>query len=379
MKVMAVTLAKKNWVTGIWTFLELTRRALEPVGIDYRVPDHWLNHRQPRRPLRALVRVLSWFAGTPYEIDIRRRVVGPALSGITRRESRSYNPDVLHIQGGLAAGLILGFLDEERVPWVLHLHSIDSELMKAEGVAPDHPLVIFSDHLLRKSIASAPVACAISNDLLERIRNMGIDVSGVRVVHNPVIIPELPEAPDPGPYVFLPARLSREKGVDIAISAWHVVEREFPDLSLIIAGAGPEEPALRGMVQETGLKSVRFLGRLSWEETLAWTRGALVLLHTTVPRGGAREGLGMTVLEAMALGVPVVSTDRGGAAEALGDAGVFVPPFDTEALASATIRLIRDRDLRRDLGQKGAQRAREMFGPEIYASKMKKAFADAIG
>lgn len=379
MKAMAVTLARKDWVSGIWTFLELSRRALEPVGIEYRVPDHWLNHRQPRRPLRALVRALSWFAGTAYEIDIRRRLIGPALSGIVRRESRSYNPDVLHIQGSLAAGLILDFLAEERVPWVLHLHSIDSELIKAEGIASDHPLVIFSDHLLRKSIASAPVACAISNDLLERIRNMGIDVSRVRVVHNPVIIPELPETPDPGPYVFLPGRLSREKGVDMAISAWQVVERESPGVSLIIAGVGPEEPALREMVQETGLKGVRFLGRLSWEETLSWTRGALALLHTTVPRGGTKEGLGMTVLEAMALGIPVISTDMGGAAEALGDAGLFVPPFDTEALAIATVRLIRDHDLRRDLGQRGVLRAREMFNPEIHASKMKKVFTDAIG
>ncbi len=379
MKVMALTMAKRNWVTGIWTFLEITKRALEPVGIEYRIPDHWLNHRQPRRPLRALIKTLSWLAGAPYEINIRKKLIGPALSGIARRESRSYNPDVLHIQGSLAAGLILDFLAEERVPWVLHLHSIDSELIRAEGLAPDHPLVIFSDHLLRKSIAAAPVACAISNNLLERIRALGIDVSGVRVVHNPIFVPELPPVEAEGPYVFLPARLTPEKGVDLAIEAWNLVEKDLPGVYFYIAGTGPMELALTELVQGRGLRNVRFLGNLPWEKTMAFASGAALVLHTTVPRGGVREGLGMTILEAMALGVPVVSTDTGGAVEALGDAGIFVPPFDSEALASAILRLLRDEPLRRDLGQKGAGRAREVFSPELYASKMKDAFRDAMG
>ncbi|MGB9589408.1 MAG: glycosyltransferase family 4 protein [Candidatus Hydrothermia bacterium] len=379
MKVMALTLAKRHWVTGIWTFLDMTRKALEAVGIEYRVPDHWLNHRQPRWPLRSMVRVVSWLAGTPYEINVRRWLIGPALSGIARRESRFYNPDVLHIQGSLAAGLILEFLMEERVPWVLHLHSIDSELIRAEGLAPDHPLVILSDHLLRKSIASAPVVCAISRNLVDRIAALGIDVSRIRVVHNPIIIPELPEPPPCGPYVFLPARLSPEKGVDIAISAWKGVEKECPDVSLIIAGTGPQQDALMEMVQRAGATGIRFLGKLSWEETLAWTKRALVLLHPTVPRGGTREGLGMTVLEAMALGVPVISSDRGGAAEALGDAGIFVPPLDAEAMGQAIIRLIRDEALRHELSHRGIQRAEEMFGPDLYASKMARAFKDAVG
>lgn len=379
MKVIAATLANRNWVTGIWTFLELTRKALETVGIEYLVPDHWLNHRQPRRPLRAIVKALSWFAGSSYEINFRRRLVGPAFSGIMRRESRFYNPDVLHIQGSLTAGLILDFLADERVPWVLHLHSIDSELMRAEGLPADHPLIVFSDHLLKKSIRQAPVACAVSNNLLERIRAVGIDVSRVRVIHNPVLVPDLPPASRVDPYVFLPARLTAEKGVDLAISAWELVEKEFPGVWLYIAGTGPMEPALRELAHERGLKRVKFLGRLPWEETMALAGGALLVLHPTVPRGGTREGLGMTILEAMALGKPVLTSDTGGATEALGDAGVFVPPFDTEAMALAIIRLLRDEPLRHELGQKGVQRAKELFSPDLYAEKMREAFRDAMG
>ena len=379
MKVMAVTLAKRDWVTGIWTFLELTRKALEAAGIEYRVPDHWLNHRQPRRPLRAIVKALSWIAGSSYDINIRRWLVGPALSGIVRRESRSWCPDALHIQGSLAAGLILDFLAEERVPWVLHLHSIDSELVRAEGFPDDHPLVVFSDHLLRKSILSAPVACAISRNLLERIAALGIDVSRVRAIHNPVSVPELPLADASEAYVLLPARLTPEKGVDLAISAWELVEKDFPGVWLYIAGKGPMEPGLRDLARDMGLRNVKFLGNLPWEETMALARGALVVLHTTVPRGGTREGLGMTILEAMALGKPVVTSDSGGAAEALGDAGIFVPPFDAEAMALAIMRLLRDEALRHELGQKGSQRAKELFSPELYAGKMRDAFRDAMG
>ncbi|MEO0140569.1 MAG: glycosyltransferase family 4 protein [candidate division WOR-3 bacterium] len=379
MKVLAITLAKKDWVTGVWTFLEITRKALEAEGIQYVIPDHWLNHREPRRPLRAIVKALSWFAGTPYEIDMRRRLTGPALAGITRRLSRFHNPDVLHIQGSLAAGLILDFLRAERVPWVLHLHSVDSELIRAEGIPPDHPLVIFSDHLLRKSIREAPVTCAVSHNLRDRIAALGIDVSRVRVVHNPIIVPELPDVPRTGPYIFLSARLTPWKGVDLAISAWERVEKELPEVFLYIAGSGPEEPSLRNLIKERDLKRVVFLGMLSWEEAMSWASKALLVLNPSVPRGGARESLPFSVLEGMALGVPVISSDTGGAKEALGDAGILIPPFDTEAMADAMIRLIKDEALRRELGQKGIRRAKEVFGPELYARRMRDAFASAIG
>jgi glycosyltransferase involved in cell wall biosynthesis len=378
MKALAITLAKRSWVTGVWTFLEVTKRVLEREGIDYLLPDHWLNRREPRRPLRALVKAYSWLTGTSREINIRRMLIGPALSGIARRESRFHNPDVLHIQGSLAAGLILDFLAEERVPWVLHLHSIDSELIRAEGLEDDHPLVIFSDYLLKKSIKSAPVACAVSWNLRERLAALGADVSRIRVVHNTILVPELPQLPPREPYVFLPARLSPEKGVDVALSAWEEVEKRNPRVWLCIAGTGPQEGALRRFVQDRGLRNVRFLGMLSFEETMAWAAGALLLLQPTVPRGGFREAFGMTALEAMVLGVPVVSSDTGAGPEVLGDAGIHVPPFDAEAMSNAIARLLADEGLRRELGQRGLERARELFGPETYAKKMSEAFSDAI-
>jgi glycosyltransferase involved in cell wall biosynthesis len=126
------------------------------------------------------------------------------------------------------------------------------------------------------------------------------------------------------------------------------------------------------------LRNVRFLGMLSFEETMAWAAGALLLLQPTVPRGGFREAFGMTALEAMVLGVPVVSSDTGAGPEVLGDAGIHVPPFDAEAMSNAIARLLADEGLRRELGQRGLERARGLFGPETYAKKMSEAFSDAI-
>lgn len=71
------------------------------------------------------------------------------------------------------------------------------------------------------------------------------------------------------------------------------------------------------------------------------------------------EGFGMPVLDAMARGVPVLTSDRSALPEVAGDAALLVDPEDSDAIASSLIRLIRDEDLRRDLTHRGAARAKQ--------------------
>ncbi|MBM4369786.1 MAG: glycosyltransferase, partial [Deltaproteobacteria bacterium] len=75
------------------------------------------------------------------------------------------------------------------------------------------------------------------------------------------------------------------------------------------------------------------------------------------------EGFGIAALEGMAAGVPVVASDVGGLAELVGDAGVLVPPGNPRALRDALDRVLRDRDLARDLSRRGRERARR-YGME---------------
>lgn len=295
-----------------------------------------------------------------------------------KREVKKERPDALHIHGTFCGGLLADFINRMGIPWVAHIHSVDSELMRAAGHPSDHPIVSLADHLLQKSIQAATISVAVSEDLKRRIAGLGFDTSGVRVIHNPVLLPQLPVAKEVSErYVYLPARFSPEKGVDIALAAWAMVEKRVPGVHLFTAGAGLDEEALRAMARDLDLTRVRFLGPLSWEANMAFMAGSLLVLLPTFPRGGFRESCPLIAAEAMSLGKPVITSDTGGGPEVLGDAGIQVPPFDHEALARAIITLLEDEDFRLGLGNAARKRAKSLFDPEAYAGRMKKVFEEA--
>ncbi len=126
-------------------------------------------------------------------------------------------------------------------------------------------------------------------------------------------------------------RLSPEKGQWAAIGAFAEVVKSLPAARLVFAGEGPDRARLEGRVAALGLgESVHFLGYRSDVKEVFADLDLLVLSSDT-------EGLPNVVLEAMALGVPVVATAVGGTPELVkdGDTGWLVPPRDEERLARA--------------------------------------------
>ncbi len=379
MRVFAMTLAGKNAVTGVWRHMEHAERILGSRGIDYRILVHTVNLRPPSRNHQRAVRLMAILTGIPFDLGFFRWLVKPEMIKTLSREMRKSRPDVIHIHGTFCGGLVADFINRAGIPWVVHIHSVDSELMKASGHESGEPIVQLADELLQKSIRSATIPVAVSENLKQRIAELGIDVSGVRVVYNPILLPDLPILTgEREKYVYLPARLAPEKGVDIALKAWAKVEKEVPGVWLFVAGAGSDAEALVSLAADLGLERVRFFGPLSWEKNMARMAGSLVVLQTTVPRGGFRESCPLVTAEAMVLGKPVITSDTGGAPEIMGDAGILVPPFDHEALAAAIIDLLRDDVLRERLGGIGKQRAAKLFDPETYSDMMRDIFEEAI-
>ena len=124
----------------------------------------------------------------------------------------------------------------------------------------------------------------------------------------------------------------------------------FPTLHWVIAGEGPERASLERLRAGLGLDGrVHLLGHLDEPARLIAEASCFVM-------SSRDEGLGTSVLEAMALGIPVASTSAGGLPEMLQDgAGLLVPPADPAALASAVERLLRDSALARDIVMKARQ------------------------
>lgn len=167
-----------------------------------------------------------------------------------------------------------------------------------------------------------------------------------RLLHIPngIPAPGIPPSHGRAKLVVAAGRLVASKRYDVLIKAFEKVVAERPDWQLRIYGDGKEAPALRKLVLELGLHNhVRMPGRYTPIEP-EWAKGAIAAVASD------REPFGMTLVEAMRCGVPVVSTDAPhGPGEILkhGEDGLLTPVGDPDAMGDALLQLINDDELRR--------------------------------
>lgn len=203
------------------------------------------------------------------------------------------------------------------------------------------------------------------------------DPGTFRVVPNPVTPGPEPSAahPRPAATVVMVNRLADQKRVDRAIRAWRTVVDAVPDATLDIYGDGPLRDDLQGLVDRLGLgASVRLRGTVTpAERDRVFDRATLFLVST------AFEGQGLSIVEALGCGLPVVSFDvRYGPADAVGDAGILVAPGDVDGLAAAVIALLRDPAKRARLSARARRRARS-FTAEAVRPALVAALTAAVG
>ncbi|WP_058046814.1 glycosyltransferase family 4 protein [Streptomyces roseifaciens] len=148
--------------------------------------------------------------------------------------------------------------------------------------------------------------------------------------------------------VVAAGRLIPVKRYDLLVDAFAKVVAERPDWRLRIYGRGPERAALRARIDELGLaENIALMGPHSPIET-EWAKGSIAAVTSDF------ESFGMTIVEAMHCGVPVVATDcPQGPREIIEDGvdGLLVPPGDADAVAEGLLRLIDDEELRRSMGR----------------------------
>jgi glycosyltransferase involved in cell wall biosynthesis len=157
------------------------------------------------------------------------------------------------------------------------------------------------------------------------------------------------------PVLVTISRLAGEKHIGFLLQAVALVVRELPELLFVVAGEGPDASRLRALATRLGLDAnVRFLGNLSRDGALqaCYRAGdAFVFASPT-------ETQGLVLAEAMALGVPIVSTAVMGTASVLRDArSAVVAPDDVDGFARCVLRVLRDRELRAALSAAGPRDA----------------------
>jgi L-malate glycosyltransferase len=187
----------------------------------------------------------------------------------------------------------------------------------------------------------------------------GIDVDHV-VSAPPVNVHEAFWLPHHAPIVGNVAALVPHKGQRYLIEAAHLVVKQIPDARFLILGEGELRPHLEHLVHEHALEKHVLLPGFR-TDVLGCIKGFDVFVMSSVT-----EGLGTSLLDAMACERPIVATRAGGIPEIVQDeeTGLLVPPRDHAALAEAIIRALRDEPLRRRLGAEGFARVRARFTVE---------------
>jgi glycosyltransferase involved in cell wall biosynthesis len=188
---------------------------------------------------------------------------------------------------------------------------------------------------------------AISNFVAETIASPSV------VIPNGVA--DRDQAPLDSPTVVMLQRLDTEKAPDVGIRAFALSGLADEGWHLVVAGQGTLRSSLLSLVDELGMtRSVDLVGHVA--ETDELLAGASVLLATA-----PREPFGLSVVEAMAHGLPVVAADGGAHTETVGNDGLLFPPGDPRAAATALRRLADDRTLRHAVGTALRRRQQDRF------------------
>ena len=287
----------------------------------------------------------------------------------------TYQPDVIHVTNALLIGVVREFKRSLQIPITCGLHGEDIFL---EGMPQSYQDEAIA--LIRERAADVDRFLAISGYYGEMFsRWVGLDRSKIDVVYPGIALDDYrdltTDSSDSRPLTigFL-ARFVPEKGLHLLVDAFISLTRsgEFPNLQLVAGGYVSRAyktylDGIRKKIKDNGLEDrIKLLGTLERADKLNFFKQIDVF---SVP-APYREPKGISILEALAAGVPVVQPNHGAYPEWVDatQGGLLHRPHDSLDLAEKLATLLRDAELRKRLGHQGRQGIFEKFSSETMSS-----------
>ncbi len=284
---------------------------------------------------------------------------------------------------------------------LLHTHDLKTDVLgllvgRLTGIpvvatAHGYPRAVRRNQLYRRIDVLALRLCqhviCVSDGLRQELLASGLDGCRLTVVYNGIDVEDVCRRADAVPHTLrqdLPVqpedaiimavgRLSAEKGHTFLLRAIKLVARQHAHLCLVVVGDGPLRDSLANEVKDLGIADrVFFLGFRA-------DAPALMAQSDMVVNASLNEALGNVLLEAMALGKPVIGADSGGMPELIGhqQTGLIVPAADAAALAAAIVQILDHPQEARRMGQRGSERVRSYFTVERMADGLQAVFTAA--
>jgi glycosyltransferase involved in cell wall biosynthesis len=342
------------------------------------------NHATALRPrhLRSATDTFEWWSmltgGFPEPYTFGRRLERHFAAG----HGSSYQ--LVHDNQCLSWGTLA--LQERDVPLVTTIHhpvTWDRDIALAHAgdwrerllIRRWHSFLRMQSKVVRRLRHIVTVSERSKRDICDAFR---IPPERVHVIYNgidtEIFRPEPEVARDPWQLITTASADQPLKGTQYLIPAFATLCQQFPRLRLVFVGKPKPGGTTEKLIARLGVGDrIRFLHGVSAEEfRRLYARSGLAVVPSEY------EGFGFPAGEAMACGIPVVSTDGGALPEVVGDAGRIVPARNPTALAQAIGELLTDAAARASLGRRGRQRMLERFCWSRSAAALGELYRDVI-
>jgi len=284
--------------------------------------------------------------------------------------------DVIHDNQSLSYGMLE--LQRSGLPLVTTVHHpITSDLRIALAAARHwwervlirrwHSFLLMQKRVLKQLHHVVTVSDCSRQDIA---RDFGLQPAGIDLVHNGIDTDVFRPLDDvqrqPRRLMATASADAPLKGLRYLLLAFSTLRKTYPDLKLLLISKPQPGGKTEQLIARLDLaEHIQFVSNISTDEMVRYYAEATVAVVPSI-----YEGFGLPAGEAMACGVPVVSTDGGALPEVVGDAGLIVPTKDADALAVAIASLLEDPQQRASLGARGRRRILDKFSWDICAGEM---------
>ncbi|MFV8781732.1 glycosyltransferase family 4 protein [Microbulbifer sp. SA54] len=333
------------------------------------------------RHLRSWADFFEWFSkltggfAEPYTF-------GRRVSRYLRRHGQHY--DIVHDNQSLCYGLL--DIEKSGIPVVATIHHpITRDRQLALDAAPDwfYRLLVRRWHYflrMQKRVArKLPHIVTVSTQSLQDI----VDQFGVRreqltLIYNGIdtdVFRPMPELKRNPMRIMTTASADQPlKGLRFLLQAVALLRPRYPALEVLVVGKLKEGGATEQLLKELQLEdTVRFVSGITHQEMVEFYCTSRMVVCPSL-----YEGFGLPTGEAMACGVPVISSDGGALPEVVGDAGIVVPAGDSGALSRAMDRLLASTALCDDYGRLGRERIEREFSWRRVAEQLTLFYRDIL-
>jgi colanic acid/amylovoran biosynthesis glycosyltransferase len=286
--------------------------------------------------------------------------------------------DLMHIYFGHTGVHLLPFIEQWNKPCVVSFHGADVALKPEIGNYPAK---------LQRLFNAVPLVLARSQSLADRLMQFGCPAEKLRINRTGVPLENFPfvgrQLPRDGRWRVVQAcRLIPKKGVATAMRAFAIFQKDNPRAEFLIAGKGPLQAELEMLAAGLGVSQhVHFVGFLSQPKLIELYASSHIFVHPSeTPPDQNQEGIPNSILEAMATGLPVISTNHGGIPEAVEQdrSGWLVPEEDHVGLAHAIQRLIDSPKLYRRMAERARQIVIDRFEQREQIRMLESFYEQAI-